>query len=235
MSQVEQLDRMSEAELRVASARTLLRDRHHTRLGQYYRDLAYRICLLTDATVESPLAVGVTSCARRAGVSTVAANLAMALAQSAKGTCLLVDAHPRHASLHTRFGVPRSPGFLDIIDRANDVPDCVFQVAEVPKLYFMPAGDVRVVGPKVIAEGLNHLKNHFNFVVLDLPPANEPNDGLALASATDANLLVLQAERVRRHVAHRTRQRLEDAGAVILGTVFNKRRHYIPGWIYRNL
>ena len=49
------------------------------------------------------------------------------------------------------------------------------------------------------------------------------------------NSLVLEAGKTRRQVAIRARKELEEAGGKLLGVVLNKRRYYIPDWIYRRL
>jgi Mrp family chromosome partitioning ATPase len=46
-------------------------------------------------------------------------------------------------------------------------------------------------------------------------------------------VLVLEAERTRRSAALRVKKQLEHLGANILGIALNKRRHHVPGWLYR--
>jgi Mrp family chromosome partitioning ATPase len=51
----------------------------------------------------------------------------------------------------------------------------------------------------------------------------------------DGVILVLESGKTRRQVALNVKKQLEDAKGKLLGVVLNKRRHYIPDWIYRRL
>jgi Mrp family chromosome partitioning ATPase len=57
--------------------------------------------------------------------------------------------------------------------------------------------------------------------------------GINLARLTDGVVLVLEAERTRAPAAHQAVQLLKDKGIRIIGLAFNKRRYYIPHWLYR--
>jgi Mrp family chromosome partitioning ATPase len=48
-------------------------------------------------------------------------------------------------------------------------------------------------------------------------------------------ILVITHDKTRRQVAIRAKKELETVGANILGVVINRRKHYIPEWIYRRL
>ncbi len=82
---------------------------------------------------------------------------------------------------------------------------------------------------------LSALRARFALIVFDAPPADVAPDAFALASRSDGVVLVVEAERTRWQVADAVRARLEEQGGRILGAVLNKRRFYIPGWIYRRL
>ena len=59
--------------------------------------------------------------------------------------------------------------------------------------------------------------------------------GLAVSSQVDGVILVVEAERTRWPVAASVKESIERGGGRLLGVVFNKRRHYIPAFIYRRL
>jgi len=48
-------------------------------------------------------------------------------------------------------------------------------------------------------------------------------------------VLVVRAEETRLEVAQAAVQRLRQANAKLLGSVFNARRFYMPNWLYRLL
>jgi protein-tyrosine kinase len=47
--------------------------------------------------------------------------------------------------------------------------------------------------------------------------------------------MVVESGKIRKQVALRAKKELEDAGAKILGVVFNRRKYHIPDWIYKRL
>jgi Mrp family chromosome partitioning ATPase len=79
------------------------------------------------------------------------------------------------------------------------------------------------------------LKRDFPLIFVDLPAVDQPGACLSLVGKLDGVLLVLEAERVRSHVALQTKRLLEESHANVLGVVFNKRQNHLPGWLYRTL
>lgn len=82
---------------------------------------------------------------------------------------------------------------------------------------------------------LDRLRERFDTILLDPPAFNYSPEGLALAGMADGVVLVVEAERTRWQVAHVVKDRIERQGGKILGAILNKRRHYIPGFIYKRL
>jgi len=82
---------------------------------------------------------------------------------------------------------------------------------------------------------LKRLENYFDFIILDGPPMNNYPDSKLLCELTDSVVMVLEAGKTRRNVALRAKRELEKSGANILGIVLNKRKYYIPDFIYNYL
>ncbi|MBV8651894.1 MAG: hypothetical protein JO255_10545 [Alphaproteobacteria bacterium] len=72
-------------------------------------------------------------------------------------------------------------------------------------------------------------------VVLDCPATTEHPDSAALARHCDGTVLVVRAEGVRQAVIRASKLGIERMGGQILGVVLNRRRKYIPEWLYRSL
>jgi len=56
-----------------------------------------------------------------------------------------------------------------------------------------------------------------------------------LARSCDGVVIVVEAETTRGPVVQATIETVERFGGRVLGLAFNKRRFYIPRWIYRRL
>ena len=59
--------------------------------------------------------------------------------------------------------------------------------------------------------------------------------GMALSKLADGSVMVIEAERTRAPVAAECKRLIEDGGGRLLGAVMNRRRLYIPDYLYRLL
>jgi protein-tyrosine kinase len=182
--------------------------------------------------------VGVTSCTRGEGVTTVAVNLATSAARGGGCRVLLVDVDGDRGGLARAFSVDPAPGLAEAIARSAEPADCRRATA-LQNLFVMPAGNrgksAAAASARQAASLLERWRTEFDLVILDLPPIDAPGGCLAWAGEVNGMVLVIEAERVRGHVARRAKDSLEQAGAKFLGAVLNKRRLHVPGWIYRNV
>lgn len=78
-------------------------------------------------------------------------------------------------------------------------------------------------------------REHFDLVLLDVPPVEDSPSTEILCSVADGVVLVLTAGRARwEAVQHGMDQILGQQGRV-LGVILNRQRHYIPDFLYRRL
>jgi Mrp family chromosome partitioning ATPase len=79
------------------------------------------------------------------------------------------------------------------------------------------------------------LKERFDLIIVDSPPVMLFPDGPAIVSKVDGVVLVVEAEKTKWQVALNVKDRITRSGGNIIGTVFNKRKFYIPDFIYKYL
>ena len=173
------------------------------------------------------------------GVSTVAANLAATLARPGDGQVLLIDADLRHPSVHQIFEARLSPGLADILTNGQSSEGIIVS-SPVQNLRILSAGTAdgnlsEMFDSEGFTNLLNSVKKDYRFVVIDLPAVNEASWAVRLARLCDGVGLVVEAERSRWEVVQRTKELLVNSNANVLGVVINKRRFYIPEWLYRTL
>jgi Mrp family chromosome partitioning ATPase len=82
---------------------------------------------------------------------------------------------------------------------------------------------------------LQTLRASFDLIIIDSPAILTHVFSSVLAKLCDGCILVIEAERTRAPVAAEAIQLIESSGGRVLGTVLNKRRFYIPQWLYRLL
>jgi capsular exopolysaccharide synthesis family protein len=169
----------------------------------------------------------VTSPSEGDGRSTVASNLAVALAEVG-WQVVLADAHHANAMQHTAFQLERSPGLVEacLDDRLDhpeeaDLAPCL-QATSTSGLLLLAAGGP-VDNPATLMgrapSVLRALRAWADYVVVDCPPVLTANDALDLAAAADAVLLVARAGHTRRSAASRAAELLRLVGAPVFGSV----------------
>lgn len=167
----------------------------------------------------------VTSTSPGEGKTLTSINLALTLA-SADGKVLLVDGDLRKPQVHTVLKLQKRPGLSDVLVGQAKVADAVQTVPQT-HLSLLAAG-THVPSPadlmttQVLDGLIQGLRNVYNWIVIDTPPVAAVADALILARATDGVVVVVGAEMVPRGAVRHTLERVNEAGARILGVVLNR-------------
>jgi len=176
-----------------------------------------------------------------AGTTTSALALAGQLAQMSSGLVLLVDASQSATNLTTQLNLQKERGFRDLLFNADNPPllqDCVVQVSSLP-FHVLPNGRHVRGNEHLTAECLSplldQLGSRYRFVVIDGDAVYSAADTLVISTQVDGVIMVVRAEDTRWEVAQAAVQRLTQAGAKLVGSVFNRRKYYMPKWLYKNL
>lgn len=166
----------------------------------------------------------VTSSEAGAGKSTLAANLAISIAQSGKN-CLLIDADCRRPTQHTLFGLNNDVGLTTVLKDAAELPDAIRQ-SDVPRLDLLTSGK-RPSNPAelLMAEGFRNLlektRDMYDFVVIDTPPVLAVTDGSIISPNVDGVLFITRLGRNARVLCTRGLERLRMVNANVIGVVLN--------------
>lgn len=152
---------------------------------------------------------------------TIAANLAVALAQAGAAT-LLIDADLRHPGQHTLFGAANEAGASTFL-RGQDSTLPLLATA-VPNLSLLPAGPPPPNPAELLAADRFRLlvalaREAAAYTIIDAAPVTAVADALAIAAAADGVLLIVRAGRTRRPAAQRAKEQLLRVGANLLGVI----------------
>lgn len=205
--------------------------------AENYEWLCDRVLALLRPTSGEPVVLGVTSTHYGAGVSTIASNLAITLAHYCNpGGVLYVDANVRIPWQLIAEGRPGIPTAVEV--RVD--PQGQMQATEQNIMVMTDSEQKETASNVATRPRYDTLlpmirKRSYQFVIFDLPPVKEGSSTARLASLTDGVILVVEAERVRWEVAQRTKNSLLTAHAHVLGAVLNKRKFYVPTWLYRRI
>jgi len=158
------------------------------------------------------------------GKSTVAANVAVSIAQSGKRT-LLIDADLRKPRLREIFSLSAPWGLTSVISGEAEYADAIQEIA-VPNLSILPCGPLPAAPAELLtsprfAELLRLFREQYDYVLLDSPPVLAVTDASVIAHQVDGVLLVVRTSKNGRPMAERTRDILHTLGAKVLGVVVN--------------
>jgi succinoglycan biosynthesis transport protein ExoP len=133
------------------------------------------------------------------GKSTIALNLATALAERGKRAVLLIGADFHHATLTERLGLSDRCGLAECLEDGLN-PFSVIRRLEPLGWYLLPAGKAHgnpaeLLQSGAVAEIKEELSQHFDWILIDSPPVIPMADALALKQRSDASLLVVRAGR----------------------------------------
>ena len=166
----------------------------------------------------------VTSAGPQEGKSTTAGNLAVAVAQTGTSV-LLVDTDLRRPVMHNIFGVPREPGFSEVIAGIERFEDAV-RKTEVENLSiltcgFIPHNPSELIGSRKFIDLLRKCSEIYEMVIFDSPPVAVVTDAILISPEVDATLMVVGAKIVNRKVLQSAWQKLGRTSAYMVGAVLN--------------
>jgi len=176
-----------------------------------------------------PKLVGITSCGKNAGATTLATHLAASLSETGEGNVLYVDANPNLGpSVQAFYRGKQAAGVATVLDQDDR------SAAKVNENFYMAAlnetgltGKVGVL-PKKLANLLPKMKaSDFDYIIFDLPPVTQTSATARVAGLLDMTLLVLESEKTHGDLAKQVTGLLKQSRADV-AAVLNKHRRYIP-------
>ena len=182
-----------------------------------------RSTLLLGAS-DAPLrALAVISSCPEEGKTTIATSLAVVLAALGKRT-VLVDGDLRRPHVHRVLDVSNRLGLSSVLQGQANLNE-VLRPGPTDRLSILTAGPPSPGARELIAARIGavveELKSQFDIVVMDTPPMLGFADGLNVATAADASLLVVRAGKTPREYVQMVIDQLRQVRAPVAGIVLN--------------
>ncbi len=172
-----------------------------------------------------PRIIVVTSPRPSDGKSTVAANLAAAIALGGQPV-VLVDADLRRPTIATSFGLAEGVGLTDVLVGRLDVEDALQRTHEHEQLQVLAAGRIppnpsELLGSRSM-KTLIHALAEKSLVVLDAPPLLPVTDAAVLTANADGALVVITSGRTVDNELGTALGHLSAVKGRALGVILNK-------------
>ena len=199
--------------------------------AESYRMLATRVRLAMEMKNQKVLMV--TSVSENEGKSTVAANLALALANEGK-TVLLADFDFRKPSLYKIFSseITEENDITRLIENRRNI--MVNPLDSTHRIYAVFSSTPREnpwdkESMAYIERFLNYVRKHVDFIIMDTSPTAFVSDSEEYAELADAALLVIRQDVMESSYINDAIDNLEETGTEVIGCVFNNVRKGLIG------
>jgi non-specific protein-tyrosine kinase len=166
----------------------------------------------------------VTSAQRGEGKSTVAANLAVTIAQSGRKV-IVIDCDMRLPNLHKIFELPNKRGLTSVLTEEIDLDETVLYTS-FPRLHVLTSGPLppnptELLGSAQMYRLINQLRDEYDYVLLDTPALLSVADAAVLAPVADNIIWVVARTQTRRGDIDTVRRQLMNVRAKSVEVVIN--------------
>jgi len=218
--------------------------------------------LVPGKTSESDRTFMITSAHAGEGVTVSALVTGIALSKYGHSKVLLVDVNTSNPKLQKLFSIKKGTGFAEYISGTVNILDdeisdsSIYKAmdfsqdnvdlswakcthyTEYPSLYVMPYSAHTAVSLWNVVEHenfqarLNTLKGIFDYIVFDSSAIMDSSEPALLCQHIDGVIMVLCAEKTRWEIAELAINTVKDSGGVFVGGILNRRKFYIPKFLY---
>ncbi|WP_081809107.1 polysaccharide biosynthesis tyrosine autokinase [Mycobacterium sp. URHB0044] len=201
---------------------SLLPDRPHGQVAEAVRQL--RVNLRSAGIGDNCTSLLVTSAVAGEGKTSLACNLAAAFAMEGDKV-LVVDANLRRPSIGNFLGITKTIGLSTVLlgqcqpsDAIGSWRDGLFDVLTSGP---SPENPSELLGSDRASAMLAEFESHYDIVLIDSPALPQVADGIVLARACDATLLVVRYGRTPAAEVTEALEALRAVSARVLGCVFS--------------
>jgi capsular exopolysaccharide synthesis family protein len=200
--------------------------------AEKFRFLSIRLRYLQQK--RSLKCVVVTSSVAGEGKSTIAGNLACALAGNKQQKVLLLDGDLRRPTLDQQMGLGELPGLSELLEGGSDQLANIYRLESLG-LWILPAGrpstnPLDLLQPGKLSALMDRLEAAFDWIVIDCPPVLPLADTSIWMRLADGILLVTRPGTTAKRQLRRSLEAIEHSK--LLGAVLNGSKEAVANNYY---
>ncbi|MBA3053148.1 MAG: polysaccharide biosynthesis tyrosine autokinase [Candidatus Omnitrophota bacterium] len=212
-----------------------LDSRQHSHFAESLRNI--RVSINFAGEIRSLL---ITSTMPGEGKTSFAVALSHILAH-AENSVVLIDTDLRKPKIQGIFGIDTSPGLSGYLSGQAGLEKIIHKT-EIPNLAIIPAGVIppnpsELLERDTFGKLLKKLREQFRWVIFDSPPIFPVSDAVIISKITEGTVYLIDFGKTKKEPAKEGKEKLEKAGAKIIGAVINnidieKHKYYYPYYSY---
>lgn len=168
--------------------------------------------------------IGITSSLQAEGKSSTACNTAYVLAESG-AKVLLMDADLRKPTIASKLGLAKAPGLTNLLVARGDYKELLQHNSMVPGMDVLTSGDIppnpsELLSSNRMSKLMKELTEHYDYVIVDLPPVNVVSDAIAMSKVLDGVIMVVRSGVSEQRMLSEALRQLKLVNVRIMGFVF---------------
>ncbi|UCH83855.1 MAG: CpsD/CapB family tyrosine-protein kinase [Candidatus Latescibacterota bacterium] len=173
------------------------------------------------------------------GTTTIATNFAKVLALQGHERVLVCEMNARRPRFPDVFSINGTEGVTEYFADESDLPSYV-HTTDSDDLGVLHVGKqdatiiqlhLNQVFPRLIEETMRH----YDTMIIDAPPILNSPETAPMTAFVDAVVVVVQAGKTKREVVGRSMESIEKFDGNVLGVVLNRKKYYIPDFLYKRI
>lgn len=171
---------------------------------------------------DAPRSFVITSASPAEGKTTVATNLAIAIAQTGASVAL-IDGDLRKPTVARYMGLEGAVGLSNVLAGLVDIDEVLQQWGRA-NLFILPAGRIppnpsELLGSARMRDTLTELTTRFDYVIIDTPPVLSVTDAVVVSRLAGGTMLVAASGIARKHDIAAALELLDGAAQRVVGVV----------------
>lgn len=173
------------------------------------------------------------------GTTTVATSYAKLAAMEGRERILVCEMNARRPSFSAVFSTNGDAGITDYFASKIDLSSLI-QRSERDELDVLHVGrqdatviqlHLNAVFPRLLEEAFRS----YDTVIVDAPPIINSPESAPMTAFADGVVLVVHAGKTKREVVARAMGSIANFKGHVIGVVLNRKKYYIPGFIYKRI